>query len=126
MHPYIILLLLPVIGIVVFWLLPLPLAIVAYTLILLLSGVLYWVIARAMRKSSKYDMESLVGTEARVVSKSRPEDEAQYMVRVRGELWRANSSDSLERGDTVKVLSVSGLTLQVGKTTGDQAQARNP
>ena len=75
MHPYIILLLLPLIGIVVFWLLPLPLAIMVYLVILALSGLLYWVIARAMRKRSKYGIEGLIGSEARVVSKLGPNDE---------------------------------------------------
>jgi membrane protein implicated in regulation of membrane protease activity len=95
MHPYIILLLLPLIGIIVFWLLPLPWNIVAYLVILLVSGLLYWVIERAMRMRSRYGAEGLVGTEARVVSKVGPHDDAQYLVRVRGELWRTNSIDEL-------------------------------
>ena len=116
MHPYIILLLLPLIGIVVFWLLPLPLAIPVYLVILLVSGLLYWIIARAMKKRSKYGLEGLIGAEARVVSKLGPHDEAQYMVRVRGELWSANSRDDLKPDETVKILSVNGLILLVGKT----------
>jgi membrane protein implicated in regulation of membrane protease activity len=75
MHPYIILLLLPLIRIVVFWLLPLPQAIVAYVIILVVSGLLYWVIARAMKKRPKYGLEGLIGAEARVVSRLSPHDE---------------------------------------------------
>ncbi len=120
MHPYIILLLLPLIGIIVFWLLPLPWNIVAYLGVLLVSGLLYWVIARAMRMRSKYGAEGLIGNEARVVSKLGPHDDAQYMVRVRGELWRANSTDDLKPDQTVKVMSVDGLTLNVGKTRAER------
>jgi len=67
MHPYIILLLLPLIGIVVFWLLPLPLSIPIYLVILLASGLMYWTIVRAMKKRSKNGVEGLIGAEARVV-----------------------------------------------------------
>ncbi|WP_428407327.1 NfeD family protein [Hyphococcus sp.] len=34
-----------------------------------------------------------------------------------GELWRATSSDPLQPGDAVAVLSVNGLSLQVKKET---------
>jgi len=124
MHPYIILLLLPLIGIVVFWLLPLTQAILAYIVILAVSGLLYWVIARAMKRGSKYGVEGLVGAEVRVVSKLGPHDEAQYMVRVHGELWSANSRDDLKSDETVKVLSVNGLTLVVGKNSAEQPSSQ--
>jgi membrane protein implicated in regulation of membrane protease activity len=124
MHPYIILLLLPLIGIVVFWLFPLPQAILAYIVILLVSGLLYWVIARAMKKRSRYDSEGLIGAEAMVVSKLGPRDEAQYLVKVRGELWSADSHDELKPGETVRILSVSGLILLVGKATAETSPLR--
>ena len=72
-----------------------------------------------MKKRYEYDIEGLIGEEARVLSKLEPQDEARYMVRVRGELWSANSLDDLKLGETVKVLSVNRLTLVVGKTGGD-------
>lgn len=124
MHPYMILLLLPLIGIVVFWLLPLPLAIPVYLVILLASGLMYRTIVRAMKKRSKDGVEGLIGAEARVVSKLGPHDKAQYMVKVRGELWSANSRDKLKTDEMVKVLSVNGLTLVVGKNSADQPSSR--
>ena len=128
MHPYLILLLLPLIGIVVFWLLPLPAAILTYLVILLLSGSMYWVIIRAMKKRSEYGIEGMIGTEARVVSKLQPQDEAQYMVKVRGELWSANSLDDLKPGEKIKILSVNKLTLMVGKAGIEQplSQTKKP
>jgi membrane protein implicated in regulation of membrane protease activity len=125
MHPYVILLILPLIGIVVFWVLPLPQAIFAYVIILLVSGLLYWVIARVMRKRSKYGLEGLIRAEARVVSKLSPHDEAQYMVRVRGELWSANSNDDLKPDETVEILSINGLTLLVGKISKQSSSQTN-
>lgn len=124
MHAYIILLLLPLLGIVVFWLLPLPLAIPIYLVILLASGLMYWTIVRAMKKRSKNGVEALIGAEARVVSKLGPHGEAQYRVKVRGELWSANSRDDLKPDATAKVLSVNGFTLVVGKNTAEQSSSR--
>jgi membrane protein implicated in regulation of membrane protease activity len=107
--------LLPIIGIIVFWLLPLGQAIPVYLVILVMSGLMYWAIIRAMRKRHENGAESLVGNKASVVSRLSPQEEAQYIVRVRGELWSANSDDDLKPGETVKILSVDGLTLQVSR-----------
>jgi membrane protein implicated in regulation of membrane protease activity len=68
-----------------------------------------------MTKQYDYDIDGLIGEDAIVVSKFEPRDVAQYMVKVRGELWRANSPDDLMLGENVKVLSVKRLTLTVGK-----------
>ena len=46
------------------------------------------------------------------------------MVRVRGELWIANSRDDLKPDETVKVLSVNGLTLVVGKNSAEQPSSQ--
>jgi membrane protein implicated in regulation of membrane protease activity len=81
-----------------------------------------------MKKPSKYGLEGLIGAEVRVVSKLGPQDEAQYMVKVRGELWSANSRDDLNPGEVVKILSVNGLTLLVGKNSIEQSspQTKKP
>lgn len=78
------LLLLPLIGIVVFFIFPLGIAIPVYLFILIISGLMYWVIYRAMKKQPNFGREGLIGTEARVISKLEPGEEAQYMVRIRG------------------------------------------
>jgi membrane protein implicated in regulation of membrane protease activity len=125
MHPYIILLSLPLIGIVAFWLLPLPLALPVYLVILLVSGLMYWLVARTMKKRPTYGVEALIGAEARVVSKLGPHADAQYLVKVRGEIWSANSRDDLQPDEMVRISSVYGLTLQIRKITGDQPQTKN-
>jgi membrane-bound ClpP family serine protease len=70
-----------------------------------------------MMKRSKYGAEGLIGAEARVISKLGPHDEAQYIVRVRGELWNAKFHDDLKPDETVKILSVNAFTLVVGKNS---------
>jgi membrane protein implicated in regulation of membrane protease activity len=115
MHPYIILLFLPLLGILVFFLLPLPEAIIFYLVILVISGLLYWAIARVLKRRSIVGREGLIGAEARVISKLGSHDTAQYMVNVRGELWSANSPDELELNETVQIVSINGLKLTVKK-----------
>jgi membrane protein implicated in regulation of membrane protease activity len=69
-----------------------------------------------MKKNYEYGVEGFIGEEARVISKLGLLNDAQYMVKVRGELWSANSIDDLKPGDKVKILSANKITLVVGKT----------
>ena len=70
----------------------------------------------AMKKKYEYGAEGFIGKEVRVVSELELLNDAQYLVKVRGELWSANSTDDLKPGDKVKILSVNELILVVGKT----------
>jgi membrane protein implicated in regulation of membrane protease activity len=106
-------LMLPLIGIVVFWLMPLGSAIAAYLGIVLVSGLMYWAILRAIRKKPITGASGLVGARARIVSKLGTSDEAQYMVEADGELWSANSPDTLEPGEIVSIVRVDGIRLLV-------------
>jgi membrane protein implicated in regulation of membrane protease activity len=104
---------LPLIGIAVFWLMPLGIAIPAYLAIVLVSGLMYWAILRAMKKIPTTGASGLVGAKARVVSKLGPSEEAQYLVEADGELWSANSPDMLGPGDIVIITDVEGIRLTV-------------
>ena len=73
-----------------------------------------------MKKKYEYGAEGFIGEEAIVLSKLGSSNYAQYMVKVRGELWSANSVDDLKSGDKVKVLSTSRLILVVGKASAEQ------
>ena len=108
-------LLLPLIGIIVFWLFPLNIAIPVYIVILIISGLMYWAIIRAIRKIPVTGKNGLIGARAIVKSRSGPEDEARYLVEVtaEGELWQAASPDKLKPGDTVYFREVKGLVLLV-------------
>jgi membrane protein implicated in regulation of membrane protease activity len=106
-------LLLPLFGLIVFLVMPWEQALIAYLVILLVSGLMYWAILRALRRRPESGAESFIGAEAKVVAKLGPRDEAQYQVKIRGELWGANSHDKLEPGDTVSITSVDRLVLTV-------------
>ena len=53
--------------------------------------------------------ETLVGMRAEVVRPCSPVG----LVRLRGELWSARASASIEQGESVTVSGIDGLTLQV-------------
>jgi membrane-bound serine protease (ClpP class) len=55
--------------------------------------------------------EGLIGTQGQVRDAISPD--VPGCVRVRGELWRAASSRPIEPGQTVRILDVRGLTLDV-------------
>jgi membrane protein implicated in regulation of membrane protease activity len=119
---------LPIVGIIVFFLLPLRAAIPVYLVILLASGLAYWSVARAMRRRPKTGREGLIGATARVVSRVQPGGNAQYLVRTQGELWGADSPDALKEGELVTVTGMDGLKLRVKRITGsyETESSENP
>jgi membrane protein implicated in regulation of membrane protease activity len=84
-----------------------------YVIIVLISAFLYWLITKAMRKPLQDGFQSLIGTEAEVVSKSTPDDSAKYLIRARGELWSAYSRDALQPGEPVNIVAVKGIGVVV-------------
>lgn len=108
-------LLLPLMGLPLFWLLPLGYALPVNMATWLATPFLYRLIRRAMIKPVKDGFRSLVGTVAEVVSKSEVGRSAKYLVRVQGEgeLWTAHSDNSLQPGEHVNVAAVDGISLVV-------------
>lgn len=106
-------LLLPVLAVPVFWLMPATQAIPLYLIIMVVSGLLYWYIARSLGKRPQTGRESLIGVAAEVVSKIGPAAHAQYLVRAQGELWSADSSHALRTGEKVRIAAVDGIRLVV-------------
>ncbi len=106
--------LLPFVGLPMFWLLPLGYALPINFVIWLATPFLYRVIRRAMRKPIQDGFQSLIGTEAEVVSKL-PGHSAQYLIRVQGEgeLWSAYATDVLDIGEWVNIVAVRGIGLVV-------------
>ena len=68
-----------------------------------------------MRKPVQDGFQSLIGTEAEVVSSQAPYHSTRYMVRAQGEgeLWSAYSTDVLEIGEQVNVVAVKGIGVVV-------------
>ncbi len=71
-----------------------------------------------MRKTPADGFRSLVGTQAKVVSKSETGHSAKYLVRAQGEgeLWSAYSTDVLDIGEPVNIVAVKGIGLVVERT----------
>lgn len=108
-------LLMPLFGIPLFWLLPLGYALPANIALWLISAFLYWLIRKAMRKPIQDGFHSLIGTEAEVISEQALTHSAKYLVRAKGEgeLWSAYSADALEIGEQVNIVAVRGIGVVV-------------
>jgi membrane protein implicated in regulation of membrane protease activity len=104
--------LLPVLGLVVFWIWPPLIAAPIYAVVLLGSAAAYVAIIRVMRRPAMMGPRALEH-EPGVVVAVLPHGEAE--VRVRGEIWHAVSDDPLHVEDRVEVLAGEhGLVLRVG------------
>lgn len=109
-------LLMPVLGVPLFWLLPLSYAVPANLVILLISVLLYWAVMRAMKRPVQDGFHSLVGSKVEVVSRLAPDESAQYLVRSHGELWSAYSHDTFHPGDKAEIMAVRGIGVVVKRT----------
>lgn len=117
-------LLLPIVGLIVFWLLPLNVAIPVYVAILLVSAGMYWAILRAIKKTPTTGAVGLKGATGRVVSRLKPSEESQYLVEADGE-WSASSPDTLQPGDEVRIVDVKGIRLEVARAPGATPSGRS-
>ncbi len=115
--------LLPFVGLPAFWLLPLGYALSINFVIWLASPFLYRVIRGAMRKPVQDGFQSLIGTEAEVVSKPAPDGSTQYLVRSQGELWSAYSTGSLEIGEQVNIVALKGIGVVVKRAENGLSHA---
>ncbi len=108
-------LLLPLLGLPLFWLLPLGYALPVNIAAWLATPFLYRLIRRAMKKPTADGFRSLVGTQAEVVSKSETGHSAKYLIRAQGEgeLWSAYSTEVLEIGEQVNIVAVKGIGVVV-------------
>lgn len=108
-------LLLPVVGLPLFWLLPPGYALPINIALWVLSIFLYRLIRKAMMKPVQDGFRSLIGAEAEVVSKRVMTHSAKYLVRARGEgeLWSAYSTDTLNIGEQVKIVAIRGIGVVV-------------
>jgi membrane protein implicated in regulation of membrane protease activity len=87
-------------------------------------GEIYWGRKLARRWRPHTGAEALVGSRAEVVEECRPKGS----VRVQGELWRATCAAGASVGETVRILAVQDLTLEVepvleATASGEEAPA---
>jgi len=103
------LLLAPVFGLLIFWLSPIWIAVPVYSVILLLSILLYVITIRMMRLPQMTGVHSLLqrsGVVIDVVDRGP-------RVRIGGEIWQAVSTDRLQVDEQVNVVKQHGMTLEV-------------
>lgn len=113
---------LPFIGLAVFWLWPLSVALPVYLVILFFSGWMYYYIMAAMRKPVTIGPETLVHSVGEVLA-----DGADGLrVRVQSEVWAARSREVLRSGERVEVIGVDGLTLRVRRYAEDETRGVQP
>lgn len=105
--------LLPVIGLPIFWVLPFAEALSTYLFLVFLFAGMMWLMHRTMKYPPLTGAEPLLGKTAEVVSKTSLGYVPPYMIRILGELWSADSEDSLQLGDTVMIVSVQGNSVLV-------------
>jgi len=91
----------------------------------LISAFLYWLITKAMRKPIQDGFQSLIGTEAEVVSRQARDNPAQYLVRSQGELWSAYSADTLRPGEPVNIVAVKGIGIVVKRVDKGHGETEN-
>ena len=106
-------LLMPVIALPIFWLVPLNFAVPIYVVIAAASGLIYWLITKSMMKPVTTGAESLIGTQAEVVSRVSPDSYTKYLVRAKGELWTARCPNVLKSGEIVNIAAMDGINLMV-------------
>ena len=69
-----------------------------------------------MRKPIRDGFQSLIGTEAEVVSTSAPDHSTRYLIRSQGEPWSAYSADTLRPGEPVHIVALKGIGVVVKRT----------
>ena len=107
-------LMMPVLGLGVFWIWPFGTALPVYLVILLLSAFVYFAMIRAMHRPVVTGAGGLIGQIADVSDMNGH----QGHVHVHGEIWRAVSDDLLEAGSKAVIVGIDGMTLEVRKLSG--------
>jgi membrane protein implicated in regulation of membrane protease activity len=110
--------LLPFIGLPVFWVFPFGQALPIYLFFVSLFAGMMWVMHRTMKYPRMTGAESLAGKTAEVVSRTRLGYGPPYMVRILGELWSADSKETLHIGEKVTVICVQGNSVLVKHGNG--------
>jgi membrane-bound serine protease (ClpP class) len=99
----------PLIALILFLLLPWPLALALYIPIAGVSLLGYWKALQAQRRPPVVGERAMIGERAEVINSKSEEIEVRY----RGETWRAVSSQAVQRGQEVVIEGIEGLTLRV-------------
>lgn len=105
------LLLMPFVSLVVFWILPFEQALAIYLVILTTFAVLYWLIWKAFRRPVATGIEGMIGGVGEVIQIGKKSAKIFY----KGEIWNAFSAEQISLGDSVEIARVERMTLIVRK-----------
>lgn len=108
-------LLMPLLGLGLFYVLPLSWALPIYGSLLVISGALYLLIYRAYSQPVACGKESMVGRQAEVVESFQ----GQGRIRYQNVLWKARCRQQLVSGERVTIKEVRGMTMLVEKASAD-------
>ena len=102
---------LPLLGLVLFVIYPLWLALTCYLVLVGVSGVFDWMMMRAMRLPVRSGREAMIGSTAIVVNWKGDSGQVAW----KGEIWQAHTQNGKppSRGEHVKIENLSQLTLLV-------------
>jgi len=104
-----IVLILPVLGLVVFVMLPFDIALPVYAVILSFSIYIYIIVMKAMKKPVETGKEEMIHEIVYVLDSVKPYGHVQFQ----NEIWNASSDEVLRKGDKAEIIGMNGLTLIV-------------
>lgn len=113
-------LLMPLLGLGLFYVLPLSWALPLYGGVLLVSGLLYGLIYKVHRRPVACGRESMVGRRAEAVEGFQ----GRGRVRYQNVLWKARCRERLEPREQVTIREVQGMTLLVQKSAPADAETK--
>ena len=106
----------PVAGLVLFAVLPLPTALAIYVPVALLALAIGIPAVRAMYRPGATGGEAMRGTEGIVLTA----EGRSAAVRWEGEIWNCRAAEPLAAGDRVRIVEVEGLTAVVRRAGGER------
>lgn len=108
---------LPLVGLSVFWFLPLPVALPAYLVIAAVTAAFYWYLYKGNSRPAMTGVDEM----RRAVGKVLSADGRLASVWIHSELWSANYEGELSEGELVQVIGMEGLRLRVRKLVRSSA-----
>ena len=102
---------LPLLALSAFWVLPLPLAVPTFVVLVAATVLFYAYLVKGARRPVMTGIEAMLNALGRV----RGVHDGIVSVWVNSELWSAWAAEELHEGDRVEVIGVEGLRLRVRK-----------
>lgn len=106
-----ILLLLPFIGVILFFIMPFGQALALYSLILFISSIFFWLIWKDMQRPVATGVEGMVGGIGKVIQNGTKTAKVFY----KGEIWEAICAEEISIGELVEVTGLERMKVIVRK-----------